>query len=72
VKQSISELRAENARVRQARRVRKALHFPTNILYSNDMTVILNARATVLLNMSFHCLWQQARVIELSSLALWL
>jgi hypothetical protein len=43
-----------------------------NIIHSDDMCVIVNARATVLLNISFHGLEQQKRIVALSSLAVWL
>jgi hypothetical protein len=44
--------------------------FPNNIVESDDMVVILNARATVLLNASFRELRQQKQVIKLAALAL--
>jgi hypothetical protein len=44
--------------------------FPDNIIESDDMVVILNARATVLLNTSFRQIRQQKQVIKLAALAL--
>jgi hypothetical protein len=73
-KQSIYEPIAESEAEQQAQQYRqqKAPHFPTNIIDSDDMCVILNARATVLLNTSFYGLEQQKRIVALSSLAIWL
>jgi hypothetical protein len=69
LKQSFSQLKAESSRTHQQAR-QPAPHFPTNIIESDDMTMILNARATVLLNVSFRDLSQSVHVVKLSALAL--
>jgi hypothetical protein len=68
LKQSFSQLKAESSR--SAREAREPVaDVPLNILESNDMLVILNARATVLLNFSFRGRHQSTHVVTLSSLA---
>jgi hypothetical protein len=69
LKQSFSQLKAESSRTHQQAR-QPAPHFPTNIIESDDMTMILNARATVSLNVSFRNLSQPMHIIKLSELAL--
>ncbi|KAH7398794.1 hypothetical protein DE146DRAFT_504894 [Phaeosphaeria sp. MPI-PUGE-AT-0046c] len=69
IKQTFTQLRSESSRTqKQARRA--APPFPTDIIESEDMTIILNARATVLLNISFRGLDQAKNVIKLANLAL--
>lgn len=68
LKQSFSQLKAESSRsAREARQL--VAEVPLNILESDDMLVILNARATVLLNLSFRGRHQAVHVVTLSSLA---
>ncbi|KAH4010384.1 hypothetical protein JI435_155480 [Parastagonospora nodorum SN15] len=68
LKQSFSQLKAESSR--SAREAREPVaDVPLNILESNDMLVILNARATVLLNFSFRGRHHSTHVVTLSSLA---
>jgi hypothetical protein len=69
VGQSFVQLQAESSHaLKQARQ--PALDFPTHITQSEDMLVILNARATVLLNVFFRNLTQAKQIVKLSSLAL--
>ncbi|KAF1916950.1 hypothetical protein BDU57DRAFT_557086 [Ampelomyces quisqualis] len=67
--QSIVQLKRESARSMQQAR-QPIPRFPHNIIENSDMVVILNARATVLLNASFRELRQQKQIIKLAALAL--
>jgi hypothetical protein len=67
--QSFVQLRTESSHALQRTR-QPTLDFSTHITQSEDMIVILNARATVLLNVSFRNLTQAKQIVELSSLAL--
>lgn len=71
LRQTFNQLKTESARTqKQARRT--APPYPTNIIESEDMTAILNARGTVLLNTAFRNLSHMRKVIQLANLALWL
>jgi hypothetical protein len=68
LKQSFSQLKAESSR--SAREACQPIpQFPLRILDSDDLLVILNARATVLLNISFRNRSQSRHIVTLSSLA---
>jgi hypothetical protein len=69
LKQSFSQLRAESIRSLHLAR-QPATSIPRNIIESDDMIMILNARGTALLNVSFRALSQQIHIVKLSTLAL--
>jgi hypothetical protein len=69
LKQSFSQLRAESIRSLHLTR-QPASCTSRNITESDDMIMILNARGTALLNLSFRALPQQTHIVKLSALAL--